>query len=244
MRVLALITLCALCACSCAQTSAVKTRIYADPRLEISLYRSGASGATPPAAAYSHPADFKVEELKYLLGSIRYRDKSLFGWSDTRRVFSASELYRMTPHLVEAFARATPGDEVRFASTAAKRGAIFSSKRFTSGKMFVANKKVNCLFANINSLPDRSEAFGADSGKQYSSSMAMLVTNDWQSLGVDEKGTRDTRIEIDYESGLAEMAELNRALKEHSERRPVLRPRRPRGTGDWEDWDPGRSLDR
>ncbi len=244
MRVSALITLFALCACSCAQTSAVRTRIYEDPRLEISLYRSVASGATPPAAAYSHPADFKVEELKYLLGSIRYREKSLFGWSDTRRVFSANELYRMTPHLVDAFARATPGDEVRFASTAAKGGAIFSFKRFTSGKMFVANKKLNCLFANINSLPDRSEAVGGDSEKQYAASMAMLVTNDWQNLAGDEKGARDTRIEIDYERALAEMAELNRALKERSERRRVLRQRRPRGTGDWEDWNPGRSLDR
>ena len=88
MRVSALIMLLALCACSCAQTSVVRTRIYEDPRLEISLYRRAASDATQPAAAYSHPADFKVEELKYLLDSIRYREKSLFGW--TKAVFKIS----------------------------------------------------------------------------------------------------------------------------------------------------------
>ena len=119
MRTLGLpiLLLCAFFVGSCAHARTVKTKVYEDRRTDVVLRRVVGGDRIPFARGHSHPATFTVEDLKYLLGEIAYREKGLFGWSEIRSVFAADELYRLGPPLVEAFAKATPGDGQRDAGT-------------------------------------------------------------------------------------------------------------------------------
>jgi hypothetical protein len=192
------------------------------------------SGST--AKGYSHPRDFPKDEIKFLLGSIRYQDKALLGWADAKAVFSAHELYVIAPHIVEAFNMASTDDEVAFKSNISKSGVIFSSKRYSDGVMFVKNGKLNCAFANINIRPGVSDIYEGDPRKLTAGGLSRLVTNPWQSLHTSEKGTHDNWIMIDVEEALIEKAAVERALKRH---RKVLKRRkqqRLRESVEWEDW--------
>ncbi len=242
MRIFALLTLCMFCICSCAQSGAVKTNIYKDRRMEVSLRSVASREEAPLSGAHSYPAAFEVEDLKYLLRSIKYREKGLFGWAEARRVFSANELYRMGPHLVDAFAKAAPGDEIVFQTTAAKTGNLFSSARYSNGMMFVEDKKLHCIFGNINVRPEMSEMYDGDPRKEYAGALSMLVTNDWQRLVTDEKGTHYNWIEIDYERALTEKEGMERAMKRRAERRRAIDLKRRRERTGWEDWEPDKAL--
>ena len=90
--------LCAFILSSCAQSRSTKTKIYEDRRTGITLRKDVDRTTALLTPAYVHPMTFEVEDLKYLLGSISYRKKELFGWSELARVFNADELYRLTPH--------------------------------------------------------------------------------------------------------------------------------------------------
>ena len=242
MRPFVLLLLFAFAAGGCAQTRTIRTPIYEDRRLEVTLHRVVGPDSIPLEKGYSHPVDFKVESLKYFLRSIRYREKALFGWSDAKRVFSAAELYRMTPHLVDAFAKATPDDEVVFRSNAAKSRTLFSSERLTGGRMFLRNGKLNCVFGNINANPQAIDIFEGDPRKEYAGALSKLVTNDWQNLVAGERGTHYNWIEIDYERALTEKEGMERAMRRRAERRRAIDLKRRRERTGWEDWEPDKAL--
>ncbi|NQU08423.1 MAG: hypothetical protein HQ583_07660 [Candidatus Abyssubacteria bacterium] len=243
MRPFILLLLFALAAGGCAQTRTIKTPIYEDRRLEVTLHRVVGPDSIPLEKGYSHPVDFKVEDLKYFLRSIRYREKTLFGWSDAKRVFSAAELYRMTPHLVDAFAKAEPDDEVVFRSDAAKSGTLFSSERLTGGRMFLRNGKLNCIFGNINANPQAPDIFEGDPRKVYAGALSELVTNDWQNLVAGERGTHYNWIELDWKRALAEQMQKERALRMRIERRRSIERMRRRETEDWMNWQPDEAFE-
>jgi hypothetical protein len=217
--------------------------------MEITLSRDADSDGAPEVDIYSHPFTFKVDDIKYLLESIGYQEKSLFGWASARRVFSADEIYRITPHFVKAFARATPSDEIVFSSDVAKRGGFFSSARLTSGRMFVKDKKLNCIFGNINvragSMRDSyDDAYDVnfDPRREYGGSFSRLVTNDWQELVQDPNGLHYNWIEIDIEKGLAEKVGRERATRIRTQKRRSSEQERLRDSVYWEDWEPDEAL--
>jgi hypothetical protein len=250
MRKLFAVLLLAVVLNSCAQTSIVKTPIYKDSDIEVTLY-----GAAPPDASayvrdYSHPALFEVEALKYLLISIQYQEKGLFGWATARKVFSANELNRITPHFVEAFARATPGDEIVFSSDAAKSGGLFLSARLTSGRMFVKDNKLHCIFGNINVRPgsmndsfDDPYDIDDDPRREHGGSLSRLVTNNWQKLVEDAKGVHYNWVEIDIDEGLAEKADRESAARRRAQRQRAIQQERLRDSVYWEDWEPDQPLE-
>lgn len=242
MRPFILLFLFAFAAGGCAQTHTIRTKVHEDRRLEVTLYRVVGPDSIPLEKGYSHPVDFKVEDLKYFLRSIRYREKALFGWSDAKRVFSAAELYRMAPHLVDAFAKAESDDEVVFRSNAAKIGTLFSSERLTDGRMFLRNGKLNCIFGNINANPHASNIFKGDPRKVYAGALSELVTNDWQNLVAGERGTHYNWIEIDYERALTEKKGMERVMRRRSERGRAVERMRRRETEGWVDWEPDKAL--
>jgi len=229
--------------CACAQTRDLKTSVYSDRNMDITLNREMGPDALTVAKGHSHPADFQVEELKYMLQSIRYREKGLFGWSDTRRIFALSEIHVMAPHLIEAFARATPDDEVAFSSMAAKSGTLFSSARFTNGVMFVSDGKLNCIFGNINIKPDDEfEDYDLDPRREYGGALAKLVTNDWQGLVEGAKGIHYNWVEIDIEAALSGKTHNEEALKRRVERRQRRQEKRLRESVDWEEWESDEAI--
>jgi hypothetical protein len=246
MRAISLSLLLPLIVCACAQTREIRTIIHKDRHTEVELLRvvEGEEGST--AGDYSHPHAFNIENLKYILKGVSYEDKSLFGWAAARAVFSASELYRLAPYLVEGFAKAGPGDEVVFSSTSAKPGALFSSKRFTNGRMFVKAGKLNCLFANINTRDEASEAYDGDPRKRYGGASSRLVTNDLQSLVEGEGGVHYNWVKIEIDSALAEKASLERIIRMRAEPLKAIEKRiereKVRESVYWEEWAPDKAL--
>ena len=238
MRNLCLLLLAPLVFCACAQTRSVTTPIYRDRNLKISLHKVVDTETSLVVADNSHPAAFEVDELGYILGRVRYEEKGLFGWAAARAVFSADEIYRITPHLVEAFAKATPGGEVIFTSRSIKAGALFSSRKFTNGRMFVKGSALNCLFANINVRDEVSDAYAGDPRKVYGGASSRLVTNEWQSLVEGGGGVYYNWIEIEIEKALAEKAGIDSILTyvfSVSDRR-LLRTPELEDCGKFSDW--------
>ncbi|MBI5116936.1 hypothetical protein HZA56_10730 [Candidatus Poribacteria bacterium] len=228
------LSVCLVAICSCAQTKSVK--IYEDLRTGVALRKVIPRDAPSSMPPYSHPFSFQLEDLKFLLSTIGYSEKGFFGWSEAPRVFSAEELYRLTPHLVQAFERAAPEEEVLFHLTTAKPGMVFASDRFTSGAMFVKDKKLNCLFANVNIRPHVTEAQDGDPRIYYSGALWRLAKGEWQTLFEDEKGTHHNWIVLDIEAGLAEKKRVDQSVRQELRRR-VFRKRPAEGT-DWQDWQP------
>jgi hypothetical protein len=250
MRTIWVVSLLVIVLCSCAQTSIVKTPIYKDSDLEVTLYRASALDASSHVGAYSHPATFEVEDLKYLLRKIEYREKGLFGWATARSVFSAHELYRITPHFVEALGRANPGDEIIFSSDAAKSGGLFSSARLTSGRMFVKDKKLHCIFGNINiragSMHDSNDDYfdiEDDPRREYGGALSKLVANNWQELVQGPRGVHYNWIEIDIEKALTEKAGRENSARRRAQRRRAIDQERLHDSVYWEDWEPDKALE-
>ena len=237
-----MVLLCAFIIGSCAQSRSARTKIYEDRRTGVTLRKDADRATALLTPAYVHPITFEVEDLKYLLGSISCRKKEFFGWSELARVFNADELYRLTPHLVEAFSRAATDEQVLFRLTTAKRGALFASERFTNGRLFVRGKKLNCLFANIDVRPDAADVYDGDPRNNYAGVLWKLETRDWQHLVQGERGTHYNWIELDWERGLEEKKELEQAARQRAERRAIESGKEFRRTG-WEDWEPDDEAD-
>jgi hypothetical protein len=242
MRTLYLSLLLPFVFCACAQTRDIRTTIHKDRHTEVELLRVVGGDEPTAGGDYSHPYAFDIENLKYMLKSIGYEDKSLFGWADARAVFSAGELYRLAPYLVEGFAKATPGDEVVFSSTAAKPGALFSSKRLTNGSMFVSNGKLNCLFANISTRDEASEAYDGDPRRKYGGASSRLVTSGWQSLVEGAGGIHYNWIAIEIDLAIAEKAGLERTTRRQTEVRETIERRKVRESVYWEEWVPDKAM--
>jgi hypothetical protein len=244
MRFSVLALLCACALCACAQTRTLKTAIYKDYQQEIVLEREVDSEGNPVAKGYSHPVQFGLTDLKYLLWSIKQQEKGLFGWKEATHVFAVTELYTLGPHLVEAFARATPDDEIVFSSKVVKGGPIFASDRLTDGRMFVKDNKLNCLFANINIKPHTTNKYEGDPRKEYAGALVKLVPGDWQTLVDGAKGTHYNWLAMDYIPALARKKQVEeRAKKRLKQIRTIQREKKLRETG-WEEWEPGESIER
>ncbi len=242
MRVFTIAALCVFTVCSCAQTKTVKVKIYGDRYQQIMLHKKIDAEGNPVATGFAHPVDFDVNNLKYLLRSIQYQDKGFFGWSEFKPVFAANELYRLGPHLAEAFANASPDDEIVFQSTAAKGGTVFASERYTDGVMFVKDNKLNCLFGNINVKLATTEKYEGDPRKEYAGVLVKLVARDWQKLVEGPKGTHYNWIEIDSKSVLARKMKAERMARERLKRiREMHKDREIKESG-WEDWEPGETV--
>lgn len=243
MRNLCLLLLAPLVFCACAQTRSVTTQIYKDRNLKITLHKVVDTEKSPLVTDNSHPAAFELDELEYILGWVRYEEKALFGWAAALTVFSADEIYRITPHLVEAFSKATPGDEVVFTSRSVKAGALFASRRFTSGRMFVKGSALNCVFANINIRDEASDAYAGDPRKVYGGASSRLVTNDWQSLVEGDGGVHYNWIEIEIEKALAEKADMGKIIRKRVKALKAIEKREVQESVVWEDWEQDRAIE-
>jgi hypothetical protein len=223
---------------SCAQTRSIKTPIFEDRRTGVVLYGRVDQSNVPVAMSYAHPFEFKLDDLKYLLASISFQEKKLLGWSDIMRVFTADELYRMTPHLVAAFAQADSSQEAQFQLRTAKPGSLFYFERFTNGTMFVKDGKLNCAFANLDARSE-SDLYEGNPRKYYAGGLWTLVVKEGQALVEDEGGVHNNWIQLDIESGLAQKRQVDEAIKkrQRSRRRPPAEKQpQPQEPENWQDW--------
>jgi len=234
----------ALIVCSCAQTKSSKISVFEDRRQKVALYRSLGPDGAPVGKGYAHPIEIDVADLKYLLRTINYREKGLFGWSEFRPVFAAEELYRLAPHLIEAFAKASPDDEILFSSKAVKGGSIFSSERFTDGRMFLKDDKLNCLFGNINIKLATTDKYEGDPRKDYAGVFSKLVADSWQTLVEGPKGIHYNWIELDYKVALAKKVESERKARARLKRTRAIKQEKEFKETGWEEWNPGDAVEK
>jgi len=230
---------------SCAHTRSVRTKIYEDRRTNVTLREWVNRDNKQVNKHYDQPVDFALDDLKYLLGSIAYQEKTLFGWSDVKRVFTADELYRTTPHLVTAFAQADGGGEVLFRLRSAKPGLIFSAERISDGIMFVKDGKLNCLFSNID-MRSETDLYEGNPRKYYAGALWSLVANNWQKLVEDDSGIHHNWIEIDIERGLAEKRKVENIIKRKLMKKRISPQRKPQPAqqpDNWNDWDTNNEVE-
>ncbi len=225
---------------SCAQTRVVKTTVHEDPRTGIALVgRVDRQQQTPVEQGYSHPVNFALGDLKYLLATLEYQEKGLLGWSQTKSVFSADELYRMAPYLVDAFSRADANTEIVWNLKSAKPGLLFAFERFTDGTMFVKDGKLNLVFANLD-VKAESDLYEGNPRKYYAGGLWELIPRDGQKLVEDAGGVHYNWIEIDIEQGVAEKRQIDQALMRRTMRRsrpPERRVQPAEAEAVWQDWE-------
>ena len=171
---------------------------------------------------------------------------------NTRRpeeIVFGSNMTSLTFNISRSLARTwNPGDEIVFSSDAAKSGGLFSSARLTSGRMFVKNGKLNCIFGNINIRTgnmndyDRDAYDDDDPRREYGGSLARLTTNDWQELVVGKKGVHYNWIAIEIEQAMAAKTNSERARKARAIKRRTIEQERERESVYWEDWEPDKAL--
>ncbi|GAB4343491.1 MAG: hypothetical protein Kow0099_22000 [Candidatus Abyssubacteria bacterium] len=242
MRIRAIVALaCIVTVTGCAQTRTVKTEIYRDRQMEIALRSMVGPEGQPLQRGYSHPASFEPDELKYLLASLKFRERGLLGWSEAKRVFTSAELYRLAPHLIEAFAKATPEDEISFRVLTPRPALVFYTDRITDGSMFVKDDKLNVVFGNIAMNPNATEMYEGDPRLFYAGRLWELAPKEWHTLVKGERGIHYNWVELDTQVGLAQLQRVQQLLLRQRSRKERERIRTMEDM-DWSDWEPDEAV--
>ncbi len=242
MRItLLVVAACMLVLTGCAQTRTVRTEIYRDRQTEVELKRVVSPDGQPVPRGYSHPASFQPDEIKYLLASLRFRERGLLGWSEAKRVFSSQELYRLAPPLIEAFAKATSDDEISFRLLSPKPALVFFTDRITDGSMFVKDSKLNVVFGNVDINPNATEIYEGDPRRFYAGLLWEVAPKEWHRLVKDERGIHYNWVELDTPTGLAQMRRVQQLLLRQRSRKEIERIRVMEDM-DWSDWEPDEAI--
>ncbi|MBS1259632.1 MAG: hypothetical protein MAG551_02706 [Candidatus Scalindua arabica] len=124
-------------------------------RLENLKSTKGAS-----KAILDHPKYLSKDILSSVLSSIYYKEKGITGWGKEQNVFMESELLNLTPHMIDAFTKASPSQYILVNSSYTKGKGLFKSDVYTIFGLFISNDKLNAVFSRIQyeDLEDR----GAD----------------------------------------------------------------------------------
>lgn len=115
-----------------------------------------------------HPAALTTEQIDRLLEAIRYSEYSFFKWRGDKPVFIESERAKLTKHVSLALQAAGPDNWIKFAVTAKKRDLLLPTRRITDGYIFVKDKKLNIVLANLNfELSDSDDPYAGDPRNRY-----------------------------------------------------------------------------
>jgi hypothetical protein len=113
-------------------------------RLEKVRSTKGTSKAIP-----DHPKYLSKDILSSVLSSIYYKEKGVTGWGKEQNVFGESELLNLTPHMADAFTKASPSQYILVNSSYAKGKGFFKSEVYTIFGLFISNNKFNVVFSRI-----------------------------------------------------------------------------------------------
>ncbi len=113
-------------------------------RLEEVKSTKGAS-----KAILDHPKYLSKDILSSVLSSIYYKEKGVTGWGKEQNIFLESELLNLTPHMVDAFTKASPSQYILVNSNYAKGKGFFKSEVYTIFGLFISNNKLNVVFSRI-----------------------------------------------------------------------------------------------
>ena len=113
-------------------------------RLEELKSTKGAS-----KTSLDHPQYLKKDMLASVLSSIYFKEKGIKGSSKEQYVFHESELLKLTPHIADAFTRASPSQYILVNSNYTKGKRLFKSEVYTIFGLFVSSDKLNVVFSRI-----------------------------------------------------------------------------------------------
>lgn len=114
-------------------------------RLEAVKITKGAS-----RTFLDHPKYLNKNMLSSALGSIYFKEKNISGWGKELNVFMKSELLNLTPHIADAFTKASPSQYILVSSNYNKGKGFFKLGGVdTIFGLFISNDKLNIVFSRI-----------------------------------------------------------------------------------------------
>lgn len=114
-------------------------------RLEEVKSSKGAS-----KAFLDHPKYLNKDMLSGALASIFFKEKGLTGFGKEQNVFLESELLNLTPHIADAFTKASPSQYILVNSNYNKGKSLFKSEVYTIFGLFISSDKLNVVFSRIH----------------------------------------------------------------------------------------------
>jgi len=96
-----------------------------------------------------HPKYLNKDMLSSALASIYFKGKGITGLGKEQNVFLESELLNLTPHIADAFTKASPSQYILVSSNYNKGKRFLKSEVYTIFGLFIANDKLNVVFSRI-----------------------------------------------------------------------------------------------
>jgi hypothetical protein len=110
---------------------------------------------------FDHPKYLNKDLLSSALASVYYKGRGI-GLGKERNIFLESELLNLTPHIADAFTKASPSQYILVQSNYNKGKRFLKSEVFTIFGLFISNDKLNVVFSRIQyeDLEDKSGESG------------------------------------------------------------------------------------
>ncbi len=131
-----------------AQSQGLNSNIFNEGKTYIRLEKlKSTKGAS--RAILDHPKYLSKDILSGVLSSIYYKEKGVTGWGREQNIFGESELLNLTPHMVDAFTKASPSQYILVNSSYTMGKGLFKSDVYTIFGLFISNNKLNAVFSRI-----------------------------------------------------------------------------------------------
>ena len=98
---------------------------------------------------FDHPKYLNKDILSSALASIYFKGKGVVSFGKEKNVFLESELLDLTPHMADAFTKASPLQYILVKSNYNKGKRFLKSEVCTIFALFVSNDKLNVVFSRI-----------------------------------------------------------------------------------------------
>ena len=134
----------------------------------------------------NHPQYLSKDTLASVLSSIYFKEKGIKGWSKEQYVFHESELLKLTPHIADAFIRASPSQYILVNSNYTKGKMLVKSDVYTIFGLFVSSDKLNVVFSRIqyegiiNKGRDKTKKFGDSGGTAFVDPFSITKNPFWE----------------------------------------------------------------
>ena len=131
-----------------AQSQDLNSNIFNEGKTYIRLEKlKSTKGAS--RAILDHPKYLSKDILSGVLSSIYYKEKGVTGWGKEQNIFGESELLNLTPHMLDAFTKASPSQYILVNSSYTLGKGLFKSDVYTIFGLFISNNKLNAVFSRI-----------------------------------------------------------------------------------------------
>lgn len=163
----------------CSKAGIVRTEVFKDGKDQVSIAGEVDKDENIIGRGYEHPAVLEEALVRSGLELVEFQEFSFFTWRKSKRVFIESEVDKLAPVLVDAFAQLKADQWIEFSVTARKRDYLWRTPRVTDGWMFIDEGRLNIVLNNLNfELIDYDERQLGDPRKNFTIASYRLVTDE------------------------------------------------------------------